>query len=158
MDAEHLTSLRQAATALISTAAAPVVLAALRTLLADPEFAWDVDDTPPLRPPPSPRPQPSPTCSPEWDDLRQRVREAKAARGVTNQMLAEQIGLAFSTLDTAISARRPPGRAMMQRLEDWLDKKPAAAPVPEVTAYGPTFRGNGTSGIHSTYTDLSAAD
>jgi hypothetical protein len=54
MDADHLTSLRQAATALISTAAAPIVLAALRTLLADPGFAWEADDLPPLRPCASP--------------------------------------------------------------------------------------------------------
>jgi hypothetical protein len=41
VNTEHLSALRQAATALISTAPAPTVLAMLRTLLADPEFVWD---------------------------------------------------------------------------------------------------------------------
>ena len=109
--------------ALISTAAAPVVLATSRTLLNDPEFAWEADDSP-SRPSPPPGPQSSPAHSPEWDDLRQRVREAKAQSGVSNQTLAEALGLAFSTLHSALGARRQLGSALMQRLEGWLNKEP----------------------------------
>jgi hypothetical protein len=105
MDADHLSSLRQAATALISTAAAPVVLAALQVLLADPEFAA-VAPALPLRPPqsapesalpqaremPAPRPardkpaagarSAATPSDPEWDELRRAVRQTMAARSL----------------------------------------------------------------------------
>lgn len=147
MNADHLTSLRQAATALISTAAAPVVLAALRTLLSDPEFAWGANDLP------------TPTVSaaasaddPEWEPLRQRVREAKAVRHITTQGLADELGLAYSTLDNALHARRPPTKALQQRLEDWVN-----TPAPEVAALRTTFRPSAASRVYAE-ADLSAAD
>jgi hypothetical protein len=139
--------LRQAATALISTAAAPVVLAALRTLLADPEFAWDTPDLP-SGPAPPPRPEPHPE-SPEWEDLRLRIRAAKTARSVTNKVLADELGIAVSSVNTALSTRRPPTKALQLKLEGWLANEPDPAPAPEVVVQAATFRGNGTSRVHT---------
>jgi hypothetical protein len=148
VNSEHLAALRQAAAALISTAAAPAVLATLRTLLADPEFAWETPEMaarPAPSPPRSPAPRPPPRYSTEWDALRVRVRATKAVRQVNNTVVAAELGVAYTTLDSALRGRRRPSRALQERLKTWVSREPA----PEVAAPAAPFRPNGTSRIHS---------
>jgi transcriptional regulator with XRE-family HTH domain len=78
-----------------------------------------------------------------WERVRQQVRETRQARGLTMRQLAEQLGLALSTLEAALQTRRPPSRAMRARLEAWL------AAAPEVAAEAFPFRGTGTSRGHT---------
>jgi hypothetical protein len=151
MNTEHLVALRQAATALISTAAAPTVLAALRALIdgteAAPRSPSEPKLTPTSRPKAAPRPQPSPrvTSQPdgEWDARRREIRAAMLDRGVGYQDLADQFGVAVRTLRHALGRREPPTRAMRQRLETWLENEPA----PAVGAETP-FRANGAGRLH----------
>jgi transcriptional regulator with XRE-family HTH domain len=74
----------------------------------------------------------------EWEELRQRVREARQERGVSIQDLAEQLGLAKTTLENALQCRALPSGRMRQNLEQWLA-------APEVAADETMFRGNGAS-------------
>jgi hypothetical protein len=64
-------------------------------------------------------------------------------RGVTVQALADEFGMARSTVQTALQTRAPPSRAMRARLEAWL------AAAPEVAAEAFPFRGTGTSRGHT---------
>jgi hypothetical protein len=150
MNTEHLAALREAATALISTAAAPTVLAALRALIdgteAAPRSPSEPKLTPASRQKAAPRPQHSPRVAPqpdgEWDTRRREIRAAMLDRGVSYNDLAEQFGVAVTTLRHALGRREPPTRAMRQRLEAWLENEPAPA-VAE-----PPFRSNGTGRLH----------
>jgi DNA-binding transcriptional regulator YiaG len=71
-----------------------------------------------------------------WKDLRQRVREARQAREVSIQDLAEQLGMAKSTLENALQTRALPSGPIRTRLTAWLA-------APEVAADDTMFRGNG---------------
>ena len=138
---DQIEALRAAAGALIATAAMPVVVSVLRQLLDDVE-------TPALTPaaakPAAPKPpvSPSPTDS-TWAELRQRLRAAKAERGIGNAELATAIGAAKVTVTKAVSANRSPTKAMRAKLELWLAEP---APAPEVAATAVAFRHNGANG------------
>ena len=159
MNTEHLVALRQAATALISTAAAPTVLAALRALIdgteAAPRSPPEPKLTPTSRPKAAPRPQPSPRVAPqpdgEWDGRRREIRAAMLDRGVGYRDLADQFGVAARTLRHAVGRREPPTRAMRQRLEAWLENDPAPAVATE-----PPFRSNSAGRLHDAATRTSA--
>ena len=56
----------------------------------------------------------------DWDELRQRVRSAAAARGVTLKALATEIGYARATIATTLSLRRPPSARLQGELRDWV--------------------------------------
>jgi ribosome-binding protein aMBF1 (putative translation factor) len=73
-----------------------------------------------------------------WEDLRQRVREARQARGLSIQDLAKQLGMARSTLENALQTRALPSMPTRTRLSTWLA-------APEVAADETMFRGNGAS-------------
>jgi transcriptional regulator with XRE-family HTH domain len=76
----------------------------------------------------------------EWEELRLRVREARQARGVSIQDLAEQLGMAKSTLENALQCRALPSGPTRTRLTSWL-----ATPAPGVAAEtAEPFRPNGT--------------
>ena len=91
MAPNQIEALRQAATALIGSAAAPTVLAALRLLLDDAEGAPKPE---PAAAPPKSAPADSADTagdlsgaadkSSAWLELRQRVRAARAERGLGN--------------------------------------------------------------------------
>jgi hypothetical protein len=159
MNTEHLAALRQAATALISTAAAPTVLAALRALIdgteAAPRSPSEPKLTPASRPKAAPRPKPSPRVAPqpdgEWDARRREIRAAMLDRGVGYQDLADQFGVAARTLRHAVGRRKPPTRAMRQRLEAWLENDQAPAVATE-----PPFRPNGAGRLHDAAARTSA--
>jgi hypothetical protein len=153
MNTEHLAALRQAATALISTAAAPTVLVALRALIdgteAAPRSPSEPKPMPALRPKAAPKPKP--TREGEWDARRREFRAAMLDRGVSYQDLADQFGVAVQTLRHALGRREPPTRAMRQRLEAWLENDPAPAVAAE-----PPFRPNGTGRPHDAAARTSA--
>jgi DNA-binding transcriptional regulator YiaG len=73
-----------------------------------------------------------------WEDLRQRVREARQARGVSIQDLAAQLGMAKTTLENALQCRALPSTPTRTRLTAWLA-------APEVAAAEVAFRPNGAS-------------
>ena len=159
MNTEHLAALRQAAAPLISTAAAPTVLVALRALIdgteAVPRSPSELKLTPTSMPKAAPRPQPSPRVVPqpdgEWDTRRREIRAAMLDRGVRYQDLADQFGVAARTLRHAVGRRQPPTRAMRQRLEAWLENDPAPAVATE-----PPFRSNSAGRLHDAATRTSA--
>jgi hypothetical protein len=136
--------LRHAAATLLSAAPAGAVLNALKALLD----SWDpAPTTLPVRPPTLPTAPPSPPLldssdgTSDWEAVRLRVREMRRARGLSMQLLAEQLGMAKSTIENAVQTRRPPSAPVRQRLTSWLNETLA----PEVVAASePTFRGNGT--------------
>jgi hypothetical protein len=66
-----------------------------------------------------------------WDHLQLAVREARAARGVTTEALAKELGLAHCTVATALRTRTLPTRRLRQLLTDWL-AAPEVAAVPVV--------------------------
>lgn len=149
MDPEHLAALRQAATALIATAAAPTVLAALRTLLADPAFAAAAPALP-LPAQSAPRPaRDKPTADAaaavasdrEWDALRGSVRQAMTAQGLDFAGLGLAIGRSGTAVRIDLTSRKPPRRPVQAKLQEWLAN--GAAGAPEVAATGTTFPGNG---------------
>jgi hypothetical protein len=172
MDTEHLTALRQAASALINTAGAPTVLAALRALLADPEFAVEAAALP-LRPPqslpepartqalglPAPRPardkpavgakSAATPSDPEWDTLRREVRQAMTTRGLDFADLGQAIGRSGTAVMIDLTSRRAPRPPVQAKLKAWLEQA-----APAVAAYAATFPGNGASSVHAS-TDLS---
>jgi hypothetical protein len=169
-------AIRQAASTLIAAAPAGAVLAAMRAMLADwPDTRSAAAVTPPRAvrsnggaPAPTPpadevrAPQgcsgPQATAAVErdrWDQLRQEVRAALTRRGIAVPALADQLGLAVTTVRTSLQTRSPPSRALQQRLTKWLAAEEGAAP--EVAAPGP-FRSNGTgAGNGSAGADHAAA-
>lgn len=162
MDTEHLSALRQAATALIATAAASTVLAALRTLLADPGFAGQANEAQlrPSPPPPHPHPAPAQPARPRsssvpslpvvdagWEELRGRVKAAMVERGASYADVAAAIGHSQVATRIAISSRKSPRPIVQTKLRAWLAN--GAAGAPEVAASGTTFRPNGADRLQT---------
>jgi ribosome-binding protein aMBF1 (putative translation factor) len=149
---EPLDALRQAAVTLLAAASPGAVLAATRALLAD----WELKapSTPATRRVPADvadasvaKTYPAETASAPatngdelaaWEALRQRVREARQARRLGMQDLADVLGVARSTLENTLQTRALPSGRMRQNLEQWL-----AAPEVAVGTAEP-FRPNGT--------------
>ena len=147
---EQLDSLRQAAMTLLTAAPAGAVLGAVRALLDGLEL-----DQSPAQPAPAPTAAAGsppatlaakvPATAPaqkadelaEWERLRRQVRAARQARGITLRTLAGELGLAPSTVESALQTRRPPSPRLQQHLTDWL-----AAPVVAATPEEP-FRPDG---------------
>jgi ribosome-binding protein aMBF1 (putative translation factor) len=151
---EQLDSLRQAAMTLLTVAPVGAVLTAVRALLDGLELD---------RPPTQPATAQSATTGParatlsaevqaaapaqkadklaEWERLRQQLRAARQARGITLRVLADELGLAASTVESALQTRRPPSLRLQQHLTDWLA-------APEVAAMqAEPFRPNGPGHI-----------
>ena len=84
---------------------------------------------------------PAPPPDGSWAELRQRVRAARAERGIGNAQLAQEIGAAKMTVTKAVSSNRSPTKAMRAKLEAWL-AGPAQAPEVAATAAA-AFRPNG---------------
>jgi hypothetical protein len=166
---EALDSLRQAASTLLAAAPPAAVISAMHALLSGWELpaasvapplaarstggsaAAPAPTTPPAalaRPRADPDTAPNTAASaPDteraaWEALRQQVRAMLPTRGVTVQALADEFGMARSTVQTALQTRAPPSRALQQRLADWLA-------APEVAAEASPFRGNATSRGHT---------
>ena len=68
----------------------------------------------------------------EWERLRQQVRAARQGRGITLRTLAGELGMAVSTVESALQTRRPPSLRLQQHLTDWL-RAPEVAAAPEET-------------------------
>jgi hypothetical protein len=83
-----------------------------------------------------PAASPDSTALAEWENLRQRVREARQTRKISIQTMAERLGLAKTTLENTLQTRALPSVRMRQNLEQWLA-------APEVAANETMFRGNG---------------
>lgn len=180
MDAKHLASLRQAATALISTAAAPTVLAALQALLADPAFAAVASALPrrPAQPtpgtavaraPPLPTPRPArakPTArarsaaaasDPAWEELRGRVKAAMAERGANYADVAAAISHSVTATRIDLTSRKPARQSMQAKLLQWLTN--GAAGALEVAAQPIPFRRSSTGAyVDDAFYSASAAD
>jgi hypothetical protein len=169
---EQLEPLRHAASTLIAAAPAGAVLAAMRAMLADwpdtpsaaavaPRQAVQSNGGAPAPAPPAAVLRPpqgraaAAVESAEWDRQRQAVKAALVRCGGTVKQLAEQFGLAVTTVRTSLQTRSPPSRALQQRLADWLAATPETA-APEVAAPGP-FRSNGIAAIGNGATDHPAA-
>ena len=151
---EQLDSLRQAAMTLLTAAPPGAVLMAVRALLDGLEL-----DRPPGQPATAPAAAAAPppatlaakvqATAPaqkadelaEWERLRQQVRAVRQARGITLRALAGELGLAASTVESALQTRRPPSLRLQQHLTDWL-----AAPVVAATPEEP-FRPNGAGHV-----------
>jgi hypothetical protein len=73
-----------------------------------------------------------------WMQLRQQVREAREARGLTVRALADELGVPLMTLKFALYSKQPPSRSLQQRLTDWLATAPEVAAIP-----AEPFRPNG---------------
>jgi ribosome-binding protein aMBF1 (putative translation factor) len=84
--------------------------------------------------------KPSATTDAAWAELRQRLKQAKAVRGISNAELAAAIGASVKTVRNTVSTNRSPTKAMRAKLESWL-AEPVS--VPEVAATATTFRHNG---------------
>jgi hypothetical protein len=173
MDPERLASLRQAATALISTAAASTVLAALQTLLTDPAFTTEKPPRPSPSPPaPTPHRAPSPAprvASParpaaaappvvddaDWLELRSQVKKAMAERGADYAGVAQAIGRSAIAVRITLGSRKAPKPSVQRRLQTWLAAKPAGAPaVAAPLAFSGRGNGHDAAGAYSS----SAAD
>jgi hypothetical protein len=150
---EQLDSLRQAAVTLLTAAPAGAVLMAMRALLDGLEL-----DRSPREPATAPAaagpllvtlaakaqataPAQKADELAEWERLRQQVRVARQARGITLRTLAGELGLAASTVESALQTRRPPSLRLQQHLTDWL-----AAPVVAAALTEP-FRPDGTGHV-----------
>jgi hypothetical protein len=170
MSEQQPDALRQAAATLLAGAPAGAVLLAMRALLdgwdassgvppeaaaRPPQAAWRADDKAVAPKPATPsRATAAPSKAAEraaWDHLRLAVREARAARGVTTEALAKELGLAHATVATALRTRTLPTKRLRQRLTDWLAAPEVAVPIPfRRDRAGPTAgngigAGNGTS-------------
>jgi lambda repressor-like predicted transcriptional regulator len=147
---EQLDSLRQAAMTLLTVAPAGAVLIAVRALLDGLELDRSPDQ--PATAPAAAAGSPPATLAAnvlattpaqkaeeltEWERLRQQIRAVRQARGITLRALAGELGLAASTVESALQTRRPPSLRLQQYLTDWL-----AAPVVAATPEEP-FRPNG---------------
>jgi hypothetical protein len=159
-------ALRQAAAMLLNAAPAGAVIRAVRSLLdaMEADRPGMSAAEPAQKPPqaaragnganaaPTPRPAPAPATPPakarsgaedaereSWERLRQEVRTARQARGLTMAQLADALGMARATTKTALTCRRPPSARLQTRLTEWL-AAPAVA-VPDAT-----FRRNGRDG------------
>jgi ribosome-binding protein aMBF1 (putative translation factor) len=157
----QLTSLREAASTLLNAAPAGAVIAALRALLG----SWETQElaTTPTQIAAVPNPVPAPTGSTPsalvaqqysddvraWESLRLRVRSARAAKGLTNAQLADELGMGRTSVEGALQTRRVPGLTMRTRLETWLGTTEADA-APEVAAEAPTFQPNGSGATNGT--------
>jgi hypothetical protein len=63
----------------------------------------------------------------EWERLRQQVRGVRQARGITLRVLADELGMAASTVESALQTRRPGSLRLQQHLMDWLAASEVAA-------------------------------
>lgn len=147
---EQLNSLRQAAMKLLAAAPAGAVLVAMRAL----RDGLELDPSPgqpatvpaaAQAPPPAILASKVQAKAPaqktdelaEWERLRQQVRALRQARGITLRALAGELGLAVSTVESALQTRRPPSLRLQQHLTDWLAASEVAATPTE------PFRPNG---------------
>ena len=149
---EQLDSLRQAAMTLLAAAPAGAVLTAMRALLDGLEL-----DRPPSHPAAAQSsavglPQATLTAKAqatapkaeelaEWERLRQQIRAARQARGTTLRVLADELGLKASTVESALQTRRPASLRLQQLLTDWLAASGVAATSAE------PFRSDGTEHV-----------
>jgi hypothetical protein len=145
LEAESLTALRQAATALIGTAAATTVLAALRMLIDGNEAAFAAPTPVPRSASPQPPPRVPARPDETWDVDRKRFRTAMLERNVGYPALAEIVGVSRNTLQNALGKRASPTHALRQKLEVWLADEPA----PAVATPEQPFRGNGNGRDHT---------
>jgi len=149
---EQLDSLRQAAMTLLTTAPPGAVLIAVRALLDGLELDRPLGQ--PATAAPAGRLRASPAAKvqatvpaqkadklAEWERLRQQVRAVRQARGITLRALAGELGLAASTVESALQKRRPPPLRLQQQLTDWL-AAPVVAAMPEEP-----FRPNGAGHV-----------
>jgi hypothetical protein len=136
---EQLDSLRQAAMTLLAAAPAGAVLTAVRALLD----GWELDRldrssgraaTAPANAAGHTRVKIQATAPAqnadelaEWERLRQQVRAARQARGITLRVLAGELGMAASTVESALQSRRPPSLRLQQHLTNWLAAPEVAA-------------------------------
>jgi hypothetical protein len=165
---ESLDPLRQAAVTLLTAAPHGAVILAVRALLdgweqgqplapaAEPQQAARraegmnaavVPAVPPAAAVAPPRgtvatkPQalvPNDTDTAAWMPLRQQLRDAREARGLTVRALADELGVPLMTLRFVLYSRQPPSKSLQKRLTDWL------ATAPEVAAgLAEPFRPNG---------------
>jgi len=140
---EQLDSLRQAAMTLLAAAPAGAVLTAMRALLDGLELDRSPDQ--PATAPAAAAGSPPATLAAnvlattpaqkaeeltEWERLRQQIRAVRQARGITLRALAGELGLAASTVESALHTRRPPSLRLQQQLTDWL-VAPEVAATPE---------------------------
>jgi lambda repressor-like predicted transcriptional regulator len=137
---EQLDSLRQAAMTLLTAAPAGAVLMAVRALLDGLELDRSLGRpaTAPAAaagPPPATLAAKVKATAPAqkadelaaWERLRQQVRAVRQARGITLRALAGELGLAASTVESALQTRRPPSSRLQQHLTDWLTAPEGAA-------------------------------
>jgi lambda repressor-like predicted transcriptional regulator len=126
---EQLDSLRQAAMTLLTTAPPGAVLIAVRALLD----SLKLDRPQPATAPATGRPHATradkvQATAPaqmadeltEWERLRQQVQAVRQPRGITLRALAGELGLAVSTVESALQKRRLPSVRLQQHLTDWL--------------------------------------
>jgi hypothetical protein len=133
---EQLDSLRQAAMTLLAAAPAGAVLTAVRALLDgleldrsqyQPAKALSAAAGHPRVKVQSTAPALNADELSEWERLRQQVRAVRQARGITLRVLAGELGMAASTVESALQSRRPPSLRLQQHLTDWLAAPEVAA-------------------------------
>jgi DNA-binding XRE family transcriptional regulator len=149
-------ALRQAAAALLTTASPAGVRQVLRTLLTE---MLEEPATPVTKPngAPAARKSTGDAAVPEsvrplhqaeanWQRLRARVRERREELGLGNAELAKLLGVARSSVASAMSTTRPPSGPLPRKLAAWLEAPPTL-PTPRAkeapVAAGSPFRGNG---------------
>jgi hypothetical protein len=150
---EQLDSLRQAAMTLVAAAPAGAVLTAMRALLDGLELDRPLSHPALAQSSAIGLPQATlaakaqATASTqkadeliEWERLRLQIRAVRQARGITLRVLADELGLKTSTVESALQTRRPPSLRVKQLLTDWLAAREVTATPAE------PFRVNGASG------------